>query len=252
MNVLIRRRSIFYIGLESHGLWASIFYSNLILLFIFLSAGESLAQEWFKVRWVNDGDTIVLMDDRQVRYIGINAPEIGHTDKKTEPYGYKAKNFNKKLVYLKKVRLEFDKELYDQYGRLLAYVFLQDGTFVNKTMLGQGYAYYTPRKPNVRYDAVFLQFQRDAMSAKRGIWRNWEEKEGGYLGNRRSKRFHLKTCPFGKRTGKANRIFFSKKWDAFWAGFAPCKRCMAWGDCSPSNPPQCAGGNDGLTRMAIL
>ena len=98
MNMLIMRRFIFYIGLESHVLWAWILYSNLILLFIFLSDGESLAQEWFKVRWVNDGDTIVLMDDRQVRYIGINAPEIGHADKKAEPYGYTAKNFKFTLL----------------------------------------------------------------------------------------------------------------------------------------------------------
>ena len=206
-----------------------IFHSYVIFLYIFLSGGPSIAQEWFKVKRVNDGDTIVLTDGRHVRYIGINTPEIDHGSQKAEPYGYKAKNYSKKMVLSKMIRLEFDKERYDQYGRLLAYIFLKDGKFVNKAMIEQGYAYFLPRRPNVRYNKVLLQSQRNAMSAKRGIWRNWKEKESGYLGSRRSKRFHYKTCPFGKRIGKTNKIFFSSKWDAFWAGFAPCKRCMSDG-----------------------
>ncbi len=207
-----------------------IFHSYVIFLYIFLSGGPSIAREWFKVKRVNDGDTIVLTDGRHVRYIGINTPEIDHGSQKAEPYGYKAKNYNKKMVLSKMIRLEFDKERYDQYGRLLAYIFLKDGKFVNKALIEQGYAYFLPRRPNIRYNKILLQSQRNAMSAKRGIWRNWKEKESGYLGSRRSKRFHYKTCPFGKRIGKTNKIFFSSKWDAFWAGFAPCKRCMSDGN----------------------
>ena len=206
-----------------------IFYSYAVFLYVLLSGWPSFAHEWFSVKWVNDGDTIVLADGRNVRYIGINAPEIDHGSQKAEPYGYKAKIYNKKMVLSKMIRLEIDKERYDQYGRLLAYIFLKDGKFVNKAMIEQGYAYLLPRRPNVRYNKVLLQSQRNAMSAKHGIWRNWKEKESGYLGSRRSKRFHYKTCPFGKRIGKTNKIFFSSKWDAFWAGFAPCKRCMSDG-----------------------
>ena len=206
-----------------------IFYSYAVFLYVLLSGWPSFAHEWFSVKWVNDGDTIVLADGRNVRYIGINAPEIDHGSQKAEPYGYKAKNHNKKMVLSTMIRLEIDKERYDQYGRLLAYIFLKDGKFVNKAMIEQGYAYLLPRRPNVRYNKVLLQSQRNAMSAKHGIWRNWKEKESGYLGSRRSKRFHYKTCPFGKRIGKINKIFFSSKWDAFWAGFAPCKRCMSDG-----------------------
>jgi len=204
-----------------------IFYSYAVFLYVLLSGWPSFAHEWFNVKWVNDGDTIVLADGRNVRYIGINAPEIDHGIQKAEPYGYKAKNYNKKMVLSTMIRLEIDKERYDQYGRLLAYIFLKDGKFVNKALIEQGYAYLLPRRPNVRYNKVLLQSQRNAMSAKQGIWRNWKEKESGYLGSRRSKRFHYKTCPFGKRIGKTNKIFFSSKWDAFWAGFAPCKRCMS-------------------------
>ena len=194
--------------------------------FLFFSFVQSYGADWYAVKWVYDGDTIVLKDGRKVRYIGINAPEIGHADQKAESFGNTAKKFNEKLVSFKKVRLEIGEEQYDQYGRLLAYVFLQEGTFVNKALLKRGYAHILPRKPNGKYEDKFLKVQRNAMLAGKGIWHNWEEKEAGYFGNRHSKRFHLKTCFFGKRIRKENRIFFSRKWDAFWAGFAPCKKCI--------------------------
>jgi len=206
----------------------SIILYSVFWLFILLicAVGQSFAEGGFNVRWVDDGDTIVLMDDRRVRYIGINAPEIDHKDKKAEPCGYSAKNYNKNMVLSKKVRLEFDKGKHDQYGRLLAYVFLEDGTFVNEVMIKQGHAYCLYRNPNKRYNKKLLKAQRDAMIAKRGIWKNWKEEKNRYLGNKESKRFHLETCTFGKRTGLKNRIFFSSKWDAFREGFAPCKRCF--------------------------
>lgn len=203
----------------------------LILASILLIGATALVQEECnKIKLVNDGDTILLSDGRHVRYIGINAPEIAHDNQKAEAFGYTAKKYNQSIVRSKKVRLEFDKEKYDRYGRLLAYIFLLDGTFINKKMIEKGYAYVLPRKPNVKYDRMLLQTQRDAMSAKQGMWRNWNDKEGEeYLGSERSKRFHLKTCPYGKRIDKRNRVFFTRKWDAFWSGFAPCKRCMRGG-----------------------
>lgn len=203
----------------------------LILSSVLLISASAVEQKWISVKWVSDGDTIVLSDGRHVRYIGINAPEIAHDNQKAEAFGYAAKKYNQSLVRSKKVRLEFDKEKHDRYGRLLAYIFLLDGTFINKEMIEKGYAYALPRKPNVKYHTMLLQTQRDAMSAKQGMWRNWNDKEGEeYLGNERSKRFHLKTCPYGKRIKKRNRVFFTRKWDAFWSGFAPCKRCMKSGD----------------------
>ena len=196
---------------------------------ILLAAAEQLsAADWIKVRWVDDGDTVVLMDDRRVRYIGINAPEIAHGKEKAEPFGYAAKKFNIKLVHKKNVRLEYDREKKDRYGRVLAYVFLQNGLFVNKEMIRQGYAYYLPQRETIRYSKDMLKAQQEAMTAKRGIWKNWREKgkNKGYIGNRKSKRFHLRTCHFGKQTARRNRIYFSSKWEAFWKGYSPGKRCL--------------------------
>lgn len=207
-------------------------FLSLYIIFIFLLpvTNTVVAQEWIRVKWVDDGDTIVLADGRHVRYIGINAPEIAHDHQKAEPFGYAAKRYNQSLVGSKKVRLEFDKERYDRYGRLLAYLFLQDGTFVNQAIIEQGDAYVLYRRPNVKYDKVLLQAQRNAMSAKKGIWHDWKEEQIEYWGSKSSRRFHLKTCPYGKKIKKKNRILFENKWDAFWAGFAPCKRCLADGN----------------------
>ena len=206
-------------------------YLQLILLSVFLFSRTAGVQECNKVKWVNDGDTIVLSDGQHVRYIGINAPEIAHDNHKAEAFGYAAKKYNQSRVQSKKVRLELDKEKYDRYGRLLAYIYLLDGTFINKEMIEKGFAYLLPRSPNVKYEKMLLQTQRDAMSAKQGMWHNWNEQEGEeYLGSKISKRFHLKTCSYGKRIEKRNRVFFTRKWDAFWSGFAPCKRCMRGGD----------------------
>jgi micrococcal nuclease len=199
-----------------------------IVTAIITGTGNLFAKAWIKVRWVDDGDTVVLIDDRRVRYLIINAPEIAHGKEKAEPYGYAAKKFNSQLVYMNNVRLEYDREKMDRYGRTLAYVFLKNGLFVNNEIVRQGYAYYLPQRQVSRYGKELLKAQQEAMLAKRGIWKNWREKSinRGYLGNKASKRFHLKTCQFGKQTARGNRIYFSSKWEAFWKGFSPGKRCL--------------------------
>ena len=88
-----------------------------LLLFV---CQQASAAEWNQVKWVVDGDTVVLIDGQKVRYIGINTPEVAHDDQSAEPYGETAKRFNALLVNRKKVRLEFDKERFDRYQRLLA------------------------------------------------------------------------------------------------------------------------------------
>ncbi len=201
-----------------------------LMLSILLTSPVLLgAGTWFSVRWISDGDTIVLANGERVRYNGINAPEIAHAEhgKSAEPHGNAAKNFNIKLVNAKKVRLEFDAKRRDRYGRLLAYVFLSDGTFVNVKMVANGVAYYLPGTvENNRYGKLLLKAQREAMTAARGMWRDLNENGESYIGNRHSKRFHLKTCPFEKKIKKQNRIPLASSREAFWAGYAPAKKCI--------------------------
>jgi len=177
------------------------------------------------VRWVDDGDTVVLADGRRVRYAGINTPEVAHKDKPAERLGPEARDFNRRLVFGKKVRLEFDREKYDQYGRLLAYVFLLDGTFVNGALVREGYAYFFFHPPNKKYERQLLGLQRQAMDNKAGMWKGFSGRQGPLIGNRRSRRFHRATCPFGKAISPQNRIDFRTECDAFRAGFSPCKKC---------------------------
>ena len=195
-------------------------------LLFFLFQQTSLADTWHQVKWIVDGDTVILSKGQKVRYIGINAPEVARDDHIAEPFGEAAKRFNAGLVKKKMVRLEFDIEPNDRYQRRLAYVFLKNGTFVNAEMLSQGYAYLLYLRPNVKYHSTLLSAQRTAMSAKRGIWQNWREQKATYIGNKRSRRFHLPACSSGKRIIPRNRLVFQRKWDAYWEGYAPAKRCM--------------------------
>jgi endonuclease YncB( thermonuclease family) len=200
-----------------------------ICLFFLLTlsglCGTPSASSFHRVRWVDDGDTVVLADGRRVRFIGINAPEVAHENSPAERFGPEAGDFNRKLVLKKKVRLEFDRNKYDQYGRVLAYIFLQDGTFVNAELLKGGYAYYVFRRPNKKYDPLLLRCQREAMSKKVGMWQRFPDQKGPFLGNSHSKRFHRMMCNFGKATSTKHRIFFKNKYEALWAGYSPCKSC---------------------------
>ncbi len=199
---------------------------TLICLLVVLMGTACSADTDYRVKWVADGDTIVLTEGSKVRYIGINAPELPRKDHVGEPYAAEAKRFNARLVNQKSVRLEFDIEPNDRFERRLAYVFLKDGTFVNAEMLSNGYAYLLYVRPNVKYQAKLLATQQAAMSAKKGIWSKWREPSATYIGNKRSRRFHLATCSSGKRIKPKNRIIFKRKWDAYWEGYAPAKPCM--------------------------
>jgi micrococcal nuclease len=124
----------------------------------------------YRVRRVIDGDTIVLNNRERLRYIGIDTPELGHRKQDIRNMAEIAKQFNKELVGDQEILLEYDVEVRDRYGRLLAYVFLKDGTFVNAELVRQGYALIMTITPNVKYADRFLRLQREARQAKRGFW----------------------------------------------------------------------------------
>lgn len=121
------------------------------------------------VKYVVDGDTIVLDNGEKVRYIGVDTPEIHHPKKGVEWLGREAAEFNRKLVEHKTVRLEFDVEIRDKYGRILAYVYTGD-TFVNAELVKEGYAQAYTFPPNVRYTDLFLKLQREARGQRLGLW----------------------------------------------------------------------------------
>ena len=203
--------------------------TGLIVSFIFyVSSSTGFADDLVSVKWVDDGDTILLSDGRRVRYIGINAPEVAHPEKgrAAEPFGEAASKQNRLMVKGQRVRLDFDREKKDHYGRYLAYVYLEDGTFVNLKMVENGYAYTLYKKPNLRHHRTFLKAQRLAMKKGMGMWYAWQEENSeGIVGNKNSRRFHRKNCSSADTIHPKNRISLSSRWEAFWYGYAPAKQC---------------------------
>jgi len=149
----------------------------LLLLLILLPAPVASQGDSTTVQVVRviDGDTIqvccIFGDREKIRYIGINTPEIHHPMKGIEPFGKEASEANRKLVDGKTVSLEFDVEQRDRYGRLLAYVFLKDGTFVNAWLVEHGFAQVMTVPTNVKHQELFLKLQREAREARRGLWK---------------------------------------------------------------------------------
>jgi micrococcal nuclease len=98
-----------------------------------------------------------------VRYIGIDTPEIG------EPCFDAASRLNARLLERGRLRLEYDLERRDRYGRLLAYVYVGD-TFVNAELVRRGYAQPLTVPPNVQHAERFSRLARDARRAGSGLW----------------------------------------------------------------------------------
>ncbi len=136
----------------------------------------------FVVRAV-DGDTLKLSDGRRVRLIGVDTPELHYSEKllrdsrrtsrnikDIQALGRRAAAFTKRLCEGKPVRIELDLRKTDKYGRLLAYIYLEDGTFVNGKILEEGYGQVMTIPPDVKYADYFLKLQREARESRKGLW----------------------------------------------------------------------------------
>lgn len=130
--------------------------------------GEATAE----VERVIDGDTIEVDLDGEiedVRYIGVDTPETVKPGTPVQCFGKEASTFNHELVEGRDVRLEFDRELRDAYGRLLAYVFVGD-RFVNGELVEGGYARTLEIEPNTSRADELGKLEDAAGAAGRGLW----------------------------------------------------------------------------------
>ena len=143
-------------------------FPSLIHFIIFLSFACSNPQILICTK-VIDGDTIVLSNDEKVRLIGVDAPETKHPQKPAEYFGKEATAFTNKMVGGKVVKLKYDVQRRDKYGRLLAYVYLVDGTFLNAEIIKQGYGHVYTKAP-FKYLEQFRQYEKEARENKRGLW----------------------------------------------------------------------------------
>lgn len=175
---------------------------------------------------VRDGDTVVLDTGQRVRLLGIDAPELEREGQPADFLAHKAKRVLTDLARGKRVRLEYDKVRYDRYGRILAYLFLEEGTNLSQELVRQGLARVYTIPPNLRFREELLAVQREAIQARRGIWlKALKQDEPFYIGNKRSLIFHRPTCPQGQKTAKSNRVEIRSLTDAYLRGFSPCRTC---------------------------
>jgi micrococcal nuclease len=189
------------------------------------AVGEQFPSEG-KVRAVFDGDTVLLETGERVRYLGIDAPELGHNGEPSECFGEKAGEANSKMVLGKRVELRYDARKRDDYGRLLAFVFLSDGTCVNLELIKSGNAWVYGKAEGFGMLPVFLEAQCDAVKNRRGLWGACQVKPAAaYLGNKRTFVFHRSECELGREMSSRNRVRFMDRWVALNTGFSPCRVC---------------------------
>jgi micrococcal nuclease len=125
------------------------------------------------LQYIIDGDTVKLADGKKVRLIGINTPEIGYDDTPPQPFSKQARDDLIKLLKAKKSKLlllRFDRERRDQYNRLLAHVFLEDGTNVQEYLLEKGAGFWLAIPPNLWHMNCYRHAEYRARGTQRGVW----------------------------------------------------------------------------------
>ncbi len=119
-----------------------------------------------------DGDTMAVSSGETVRLIGIDTPETKHPSQPVECFGAQATQHATELMGPgTSVRLVYDVERTDRYGRTLAYVYRDsDDLFVNLQMVRDGFAAMATYPPNVAHVEAFRAAEQEARSANRGLW----------------------------------------------------------------------------------
>lgn len=121
------------------------------------------------VRYVVDGDTIDVATVGRVRLLGIDAPEVGRGSDTSAPFAREAQQRLSGLLAQRWVRLEYEAGPVDRYSRRLAYVFLEDGGFVNELLVREGLARVVARQGLTRLGEL-KRAEAAAQASRRGIW----------------------------------------------------------------------------------
>ena len=194
--------------------------------------GSGDSSRTVRIRWVADGDTFATVAGEVVRLQGIDTPEKGREGRPDQYYAQEARQALAEMVQGKEAALILGPRPRDRHGRLLALVFLPDGTMVNEALVRRGYAYYYPHRDHTPSLTVRLvRAQREAMGQGAGFWPvilSLPRAGEAYTGNLRSRRFHGRDCPNVAGISFANRKEFPSLRHAFEAGFAPARECTPW------------------------
>lgn len=133
----------------------------------------------FVVTNVLDGDTIDVNapDGRsghtRIRLLGIDIPETNNEESGRMHFASRAAAFTRQATLGKPVTVYLDSPgpTRGKYGRLLAYVKLPDGRFLNEVLLCEGCAYADLRFRHSFYNR-YRQLEAGARSSKKGLWKS--------------------------------------------------------------------------------
>jgi micrococcal nuclease len=180
--------------------------------------------EQFRVRNVYDGDTLTLMDERRVRLLGIDCPEV----KEKQAFSQEAKEYTKQRCHQKDIWIAFqaNSEKTDHYGRLLAFVYVEENNgylCVNEGIVGEGLA--SVYKPNSdakvsNWDKL-LALQSQARDSKKGQWSTFEDYTVVKTSN--GSAYHKRGCEHVA----TSRLTELKASEAAKLGLHPCRTCLA-------------------------
>lgn len=124
------------------------------------------------VRYINDGDTLVLADDNRIRIIGINTPELGYKDKPDQPLAAQARERLRSYLQSGIAFIVYGEQRHDRYGRILAHVFDERHNNVGAQLILDGLGFAVSIPPNLRYRECYHNAEQQARVAKRGVWAN--------------------------------------------------------------------------------
>lgn len=129
---------------------------------------------YYRITHFTDGDTLTVEmsgHEEKVRLIGIDTPETKKPNTPVQCYGQEASAFTKQLIGNQPVRLEADPSgnNRDRYDRLLRYVYLANGTFINQQLIETGHAFAYLSFPFSK-QSDFAAAQASAREANRGLW----------------------------------------------------------------------------------
>ncbi len=154
--------------------WVGAFFVLLVWRQAAVAAPCSLPSESepVQVRYVHDGDTLVLADNRKIRLIGINAPEAAGDGRPVETLAIKARDRLRQLLFQQgnSARAVFGEDRTDHHGRSLANLWLPDGRNLSAEMLREGLGWAIAIPPNTRFLDCYLAAQQSARAAARGVW----------------------------------------------------------------------------------
>ncbi|MDO8489865.1 MAG: thermonuclease family protein [bacterium] len=123
-----------------------------------------------KVLRVIDGDTIEFVNGERLRYIGIDTPEEFDRRKPVQCFAFAAAARNKALVEGRLIRFFQDVTSHDAYDRWLGFVYLEDGTFVNKKLIEEGFAFAYSFPPDISKSEEMRKAEEGARKQKKGLW----------------------------------------------------------------------------------